>query len=327
MSTFQRILVYAEEPSRDALEHVVALAERHDARVSVCDVIASAPELPEVGETIAALKSESWQRSFERLRDLCSPFMSRVSLDYVVLTGNRFIEVTREAIQQHSDLVVHISSSAEANAGLNPVGMHLVRKCPATVWSMPAESAGEPANVVVAIDRDLAPGQASIIEMAVELAVAADSFAPQGSTLHVVHAWEPYSVAAIERGATSLSGSAANDYFAAVERDYARWFEGILEQVESAAPDMQIEPHLVRGSASEVVPRLARDTGADLIVMGTIGTNAVPGVLIGTTAEAILSETTHPVVALKPANFRTPLKFNSPAAHRVADLSRGASQQ
>ena len=52
---------------------------------------------------------------------------------------------------------------------------------------------------------------------------------------------------------------------------------------------------------------------ADLIVMGTIGTSVVPGILIGMSAEALLSETNTPVLTVKTRDFVTPLQISQAA--------------
>ncbi|MFN3163272.1 MAG: universal stress protein, partial [Pseudohongiellaceae bacterium] len=64
----------------------------------------------------------------------------------------------------------------------------------------------------------------------------------------------------------------------------------------------------------------AENIAADLIVMGTIGTSIVPGILIGMSAEALLSVTNTPVLTVKTKDFVTPLQISSAARDTQSSL-------
>jgi nucleotide-binding universal stress UspA family protein len=97
----------------------------------------------------------------------------------------------------------------------------------------------------------------------------------------------------------------------AQEQDHQQWLDTLVARF--AGGETNVASHLVHGTAAKVIPELARQTGAELIVMGTIGTSAVPGVLVGTSAEAILATTAVPILALKPQGFTSPLRFKTDA--------------
>lgn len=316
MTTFQNILVYAEAADGDCLAQVVDLAERQGATVSVCDVIEPAPSLDPDG-TVARLQALDWKLAFERLRALCAPFTGRVAIEYTVLTGNPFLTVTEQVIQQRFDLVVHISrTSAEAaGARLNPTGMHLVRKCPCAVWTLHPEQLEPRSGVVLAVDRDTVSGGPAADAFALELAASASTLAgARGATLHLVHAWTPYGAALLEHPQAELSPGAADRYLQAQREDHQAWFDALCDRIAEVCSEIPVERHLLEGPAVLKVPELTRAVNAELLVMGTIGTSTVPGVLIGTTAEAILSAASTPVLAIKPRGFTTPIQVTEPAA-------------
>ena len=58
--------------------------------------------------------------------------------------------------------------------------------------------------------------------------------------------------------------------------------------------------HLAEGDAEAVIPDLAQEIEADLIVVGTIGRDGLSGVLIGNTAEALLDKVSGDVLVIKP---------------------------
>jgi universal stress protein E len=60
---------------------------------------------------------------------------------------------------------------------------------------------------------------------------------------------------------------------------------------------------LAKGRADVVIPRLAKRHAVDLVVMGTVGRRGIPGLVIGNTAERILSRLEYSILTLKPPGF------------------------
>ena len=81
-----------------------------------------------------------------------------------------------------------------------------------------------------------------------------------------------------------------------------------MDRVLGEYPYDKTTVHLVKGQAKEIIPDLAEILEADLVVIGTIGRSGVPGVLIGNTAEEILSAVDCSVLTLKPEGFETPIQ-------------------
>ena len=91
-----------------------------------------------------------------------------------------------------------------------------------------------------------------------------------------------------------------------------RWLREFVEKCcrpfgEEASRYLKPEFHLVQGPAQDVVPNCAKDLGAELIVMGTVGRTGIPGFFIGNTAEKILTRIDCSVLAVKPAGFVSPV--------------------
>ena len=316
MKQFRNVLVYAETPDAACLERVVELAVRHGITMTVCDVIEPSPQLPDPEGTLARLHTLGWQRALERLRALCSPHMNRIELDYSVLVGNPFLVITEQVLQQRFDLVVHISDTGtvSSNGGLNPTGMHLIRKCPCAVWSMHPGEPPQSCNLVLAVDRDLAASTDAADDATLELLAAARFVARPGAVVQLVHAWQPFGADLLLDERAGFTATESERYLASIAEDYTAWFDALLTRLRAVAPELKFVPHLKRGTVTEVIPALVRQTRPELVLMRTIGTSNVPGVLIGTQAEAILSTTSTPILALKPRGFRTPLRFPARAA-------------
>jgi nucleotide-binding universal stress UspA family protein len=65
--------------------------------------------------------------------------------------------------------------------------------------------------------------------------------------------------------------------------------------------------HVPKGRAGKVIPSFASKLKVDLIVMGTVARTGIPGLIMGNTAETILSQISCSVLAVKPPNFITPV--------------------
>ena len=65
--------------------------------------------------------------------------------------------------------------------------------------------------------------------------------------------------------------------------------------------------HFREGQPESVIPEVARETDAEVIVMATVGRTGIPGLIIGNTAEAVLNQVDCSVLAVKPASFVTPV--------------------
>jgi nucleotide-binding universal stress UspA family protein len=319
MKLFHNILVYAEAASSASLGQIVALAEQQNATLSVCDVIESPPDLPGAKDMASRLKALCWQRAFERLRALCKPYMQRLPIDYTILSGQAFVAITEQVIQRDFDLVVHVSDKGPSTE-VNATGMHLVRKCPCAVWTMQPGASEQLDSVLLAVDHSLTTPHPQTEQNTTVLALTAASLAENlGAQLHIVHAWLPYAEELEEDAAVDLDGEEWQGFVELQRRSHESWMDTLVARINAASPALTTQSHLRQGPVTRCVPDIARETGASLIVMGTVGTSARPGVLIGTSAEAILTASACPILTIKPKDFRTPLSFSdeilAPASH------------
>ena len=74
--------------------------------------------------------------------------------------------------------------------------------------------------------------------------------------------------------------------------------------------DVEIEEHIVEGRASDVIAQVAERTRAGVVVMGTLARAGLPGLIIGNTAERLLSYLDASIIAVKPPGFTSPVKLS-----------------
>ena len=313
MKQFRDILVYAECDDQACLEQVVAVARAHGAAITVCEVVEPPPQMHDNRGVVERVSKLRWSRAFQRLRRICDLFASHTVIDYSVFTGIPFITITEQVVQQDFDLVVHISEPLQAASGigLNATGMHLMRKCPCTVWALHPEREPYSNDVVLALDREIASGTRAAEAFAMTLADSALGLAKaRNGNVHVVHAWQPYGAELLDDPELGLSDGEQQVFRQQQRSDSEQWFKRVVQRIESVSDDpLRVKAHLLESRAIAAVGRMVADTNAGMLVLGTVGTSANPGVLIGATTESILASIGTPVLALKPPGFVTPLKF------------------
>jgi nucleotide-binding universal stress UspA family protein len=69
--------------------------------------------------------------------------------------------------------------------------------------------------------------------------------------------------------------------------------------VQPSDPAVKIEHRLAEGDPAREILRVARETGCDLIVMGTHGWTGLGRLLMGSVAEQVVRKATCPVLTVK----------------------------
>lgn len=311
MKQFRDILVYAEVDDEDCLSQVVSVAAAHGAAITVCEIVEAPPRSQDSRGVIDRVSKLHWSRAFQRLRRIVERFAEHTVIDYSVFTGVPFVTITEQVVQQDFDLVVHISEPVQiaTGIGLNATGMHLMRKCPCTIWALHPKRSGHSANVLLALDHELTDETTAAEAFAITLAESALALADaRDGDLHVVHAWQPYGSELLDDPELGVSASERQVYLSQQRRESEQWFRRIAQRIESMAPDPpRVKGHLVEGAVVPTVHEVVAQSAAGMLVLGTVGTSANPGVLIGPTTESILASCGTPVLALKPPGFVSPL--------------------
>jgi len=117
------------------------------------------------------------------------------------------------------------------------------------------------------------------------LRVAVDLCARAGSELHVVHAWRPV---------PEDPRPDASPY----EREAREVLLGQLEEIGAAGVAVA-GAHLERGRAAETIADVARDLGADLIVVGSRGLGTVGRLVTGSVCEGVVFLAGCPVLVVR----------------------------
>ena len=322
MKRFKNIL-YVNDATDDqdsGIARAVSLAENKQADLTVVDVIptevvTAGIGLPPGGPISAGLKADVVADRYEGLEALVKPYQQRLSIRLDVLVGHTYLEVIRAVLKNAYDLVIKPAENPNWLERLfGNHDMHLLRQCPCPVWLIKPGEKSSYNSILAAVDVDpLNPLGADrdlnreILELAGLLALS--NFA----SLHLAHAWEPIGEKTLlSRHVTSLEGAAGY-----VEKTHARHGRGLYLLGEELRKWIGVDAydylspsfHQPKGPAKKVIPRLATQLRADLVVMGTIACTGISGLIIGNTAEAILDQLSCSVLAIKPPGFKTPVRL------------------
>lgn len=322
MKHFKNIL-YVNESSVDqasAIARAVSLAENNQADLTVVDVVPTEVVtvgfgLPPGGPISEGLREIIVANHLSDLECMLQPYTDRLNLRMDVLTGKPFLEVIRAVLKNAYDLVIKPAENPNWTTRLfGSNDMNLLRKCPCPLWLMKPNEKSNYVNIVAAVDFDPQNPMTSgrdlnreILELAASLALS--DFA----SLHIVHAWEALSeVVLLSEKVASLEG--ADKYIEKLNAYHRNEIDNQAEKLrgwigKDTYDYLSPAVYISRGSAEKMIPRMAAELDADLVVMGTVAHTGISGVIVGNTAEAILRQLLCSVLALKPPGFRTPVKL------------------
>ncbi|MFN4120859.1 universal stress protein [Acidovorax sp.] len=323
MGRFVNVLYFVHsQEDMDGIDAIFKLAQDSQAKLTLVDVVA-----PVGGGRLAAFLGKDVLQLQElivgaRVRELkmVADEKGHGEVEVKVLVGKPYVQVVRQVLAYGYDLVIKRAwPSAGTDRLLKSDDLHLLRKCPCPVWlDKTMKGVTEPASkVLVPVDFDLDGGsgddtdELNLSIMKTAVAIAAAGF----SELHVVHVWDApgemmvrvWSEDAHSAGAQYVEGELSchrEAFFRFQELVAATLGQDVLNHIRP-------QYHLRRGSASDVIPRMAREIGADLVVMGTLARTGVAGVVIGNTAEDILDQLHCSVVAIKPPGFVSPITLDN----------------
>lgn len=307
MKRFKNILVIAEQDdgqTRSLLYAAVDLARRNDAVLTVFSVVDAIPEQRRYRRRgnkrvdLAELMVQS------RTADLKAAIpRTEVPVHLEIASGTPYLEIINRVGLYGHDLVMTVPMPPIRKIGLGSASttMHLLRKCPVPVWVHSPLSATADA-VVVAIG----PIDDTTEELNLKLLELGRSLARiTASDLHLVHAWRLEGETMLRSPRLAYSTDEIDTMGGEVRREAEAALEGLLRKVDGATGVARV--HVRKGHAGEVIPDMIEEINPNSIVMGTVARTGIPGLIIGNTAERVLSTVDRSVLAVKPNGFVSPV--------------------
>jgi universal stress protein E len=304
MKTIRRILFAVRNPegARQAgLAKAIQVARAFGARLELFHAI----HVP-VFEKVALLQDDTVDKLRERVEEqvriplvrMCAQARKHgVQADYSVEWDHPPDEaILRRATTIGADLII-----AECHKGgrtrpwlIHLTDWELLRTSPLPVLLFKNDKPYRRPLTLAAVDPARAHGKPRALDANIVASAGEFSKALRGA-LHMAHAiyptivGVPHAPSSNDRKWTTLS--------------YDELKEQEREAFESFREEMQVlrtRAHLVTGNPASVIPRLARDLGAQIVVMGALSRSGLMRVLIGNTAERVLEALPCDVLVVKP---------------------------
>lgn len=213
--------------------------------------------------------------------------------------------IVRSAIETGADLVMkdtHHHSHRDLST-LTNTDWGLIRACPVPLWLVKPESHMTPLRLLAAVDPTHEHDKPAdldhrIIDIGRALADAT------GGELHVFHAVDTQATL-VRTSPDTLEPTFVIDSDALERmRDFHRVeFEALTEERGIASE----HKHLVEGNVHEVLPNLATNIEAGVVIMGAVARGLLKRIFIGSTAEQTLDRLSSDLLIVKPSAFETPV--------------------
>jgi nucleotide-binding universal stress UspA family protein len=286
--------------SRHALDHAIAIAHRYDARVTALQVFVLAVEgalfTGAAGLQPFTLNDANREQLLARMRAFVEGEAGNpTTVDVIVRESNDVAsQILHGAEELGADLLVigtHGRSGFDRLI-LGSVTEKILRKAPCPVLTIPRRSPDAVPIGAAPYRRILCGVDFSECSLAA-VSYAAD-FARRGAEwLGVVHA--------IEVPPASFEG--ANEYALAVlqselEEDAKTRFAQLLPGLDGGG-QFRKESIIVKGKSYREILRIARERGADLIVLGVQGRGALDRMLFGSTTNHVIRQAACPVLTIR----------------------------
>ncbi len=334
MATKKRFLVVVQQHrgSERAIEHALAMAEKHDADLTVVDVYsyldAYSMALSDVidGSELRRLVLEHRRDSLRRyLAQHDSEIAHRAEIR--VFDGVPFVEVIREAVRSGCELIVKVSDreGVSRNRSFGSTDMHLIRKSPLPVWTINAARKDTARRILAAVDplamdpeaQDL---QRKTLRIAAEVAEATDA------SLLVLSTWELVGEQSMRNSPFLKIDDMRIDSLLKETEYRARNAQALLARwIEREIPDAASPLwHVVKGSARQVIPNFIESHDVELLVMASVARAGIAGLLIGGTAESVLGDVNCSVLTVKPDGFVSPIELDD-VQHVPTPIARAVS--
>lgn len=306
MATFRTILVALDidddaiaDSGHAAVEQALALARSNGACITFVHVL-------DVSDAVrTAMLNDAGSDAGKRYARIARVLHSlAASADGVVARtgiffGSHWRELVREVLRSRHDLVV-IGTKRRGIAGralFGSTGNKLLRTCPCPVWVVKAAAHEARPNILVA--HDLTAVGTGALDVAASIAEL------QGAVVHVLNAIEHPEA---EHFLSSVDARTRAERVSEVR-------EMLAVQCRARGLDPLPEISVAEGNAYAAILDYIHAHRIDLLVMGTVARTGVAALLTGNTAENVLPWADCSLIAIKPANFVSPVALAS-ATHQ-----------
>ena len=249
----------------------------------------SAEEREEMHRGVIAQRQKEIQPYLEKYADPMIEFRP-----VVVWSSNEAEAISAEVEKNNYDLVVKYTKEEESLTSLifTPMDWQLLRKCPTPMLVVRDGDWKHQRRILVAVnvsgDEDYHETfNKSLVSLSIDLA---DNL--ERGNIHLVSAYPPTPI----NMAIDLPEFHTSEYTNGIRGQY-------LINMKALRQSFGIDEdhtHVREGFPEDVIPDVAKELEAELVVLGTLGRTGLSAALLGNTAEHVISKLSCNLLAIKP---------------------------
>lgn len=210
-----------------------------------------------------------------------------------VVWHNRPFEAVVQAVTDHGyDLVIKGTHDHDVLKSMifTPTDWHILRKCPCPVLLVKEHAWPEQGNILAAVNAGSEKAHHKALNQLI-IRQAKAMAAMLNAKVHLVNAYPGTPIhVAIE--IPEFNPVEYNDSMRHHHVDAANALAGQFDITSDAV-------HVLEGMPEDVIPRIAKELDAEMVLIGTIGRTGLSAAIIGNTAEHVIDRLDCDVLALK----------------------------
>ncbi|GAB2914815.1 universal stress protein UspE [Rheinheimera gaetbuli] len=308
MSEFNHVLVVIDPTSdqQKALNRAVQLA-----RLQHCQLTAFVSVYDfsyEMTTMLSGEERESMRQAVIKDRELwlsdylAAPRAGGINIDVKVVWHNRpFEAVVHAVLEDGYDLVIKGTHDHDVLKSMifTPTDWHILRKCPCPVLLVKDHDWPQGGNIVAAVNAGSQQEQHQSLNQRV-ITKAQQMAEMLKANTHLVNAYPgtPVNIA------IEIPEFNPQEYNSTMKTHHA---DAVAELAKQYAITTT-HAHVLEGMPEDVIPQLAKQLDAEMVVIGTIGRTGLSAAIIGNTAEHVIDRLDCDVLAVKPDNFVCPMQ-------------------
>ncbi len=320
MERFKNILLVTSqgEGQKTAFERAVGLANKNQGQLTILDMPDQIPDQKKhlLGKLLSKELDEVMVRDRDNyLESLIDPVREQLPIKIQTIKGESSHGIIKAVLQDNYDLVIKTSHPHHSFKTLlfGSTDMHLLRKCPCPVCIIKPGKKQNFQRIIAAVDIEPSSDDQKMDAFNLELMEIATELASyESSELYFVHAWLIFGEKMLETSRLDYKREKIEEWLKAQREELhirqEEFKDKLLRLLEQKGlSNLQPQILAIEGVADDVIPRIALEKEADLIVMGTLGRRGLSGFFMGNTAENILTQINCSVLAIKPSWFVSPV--------------------
>lgn len=250
----------------------------------------SSEEREEMHETIIQQRQASIRYYLDKYADPMIEFNS-----IVVWNSNEADAITEEINKNDYDLVVKYTKEEESFTSLifTPMDWQLLRKCPKPILMVRDGDWKHQRRILVAVnvsgdEEHHETFNKELVSIGMTLAENYDR-----GNIHLVSAYPPAPL----NVAIDLPEFNAGEYSNSIRGQHLINMKALRQQFGID----EDHTHVIEGFPEEVIPNVAEELGAELVILGTIGRTGLSAAFLGNTAEHVINKLNCNLLAIKPS--------------------------